>query len=99
MSPVIIQNSVTGMSAIRKSSAFTITKSQMRERHITEHLAHKINAPSGHHSSPLSIAGRLDQSSIEPGASFQFGRTSMRRPRAPHLLHLARQEGISTSPG
>jgi hypothetical protein len=24
---------------------------------------------------------------MDPGASFQFGRTSMRRPRAPHLAH------------
>jgi len=39
-----------------------------------------------HHSSPLGIAGRPDQSSSDPGASFQFGRTSIRLFRAPHLL-------------
>ena len=40
--------------------------------------------------SPPGIAGRPDQSSIEPGASFQFGRTSTQRPRRPHLPHLIR---------
>ena len=35
--------------------------------------------------------------SIGLSCSFQFGRTSTRRP--PHLLHLARHDGISTSSG
>jgi hypothetical protein len=49
MSQVTIQNSVTGISVIRKSSAPTITESQMRERHITEHLAHEIDVPAEYH--------------------------------------------------
>jgi hypothetical protein len=36
-------------------------------------------------------AGRPSQLSGIPGFSFQFGRTSMPRPRAPHLLHLTRR--------
>jgi hypothetical protein len=47
--------------------------------------------------SPPGIAGRPDQSSTEPGASFQFGRTSMRRPRAPHLAHTT-LPGKTTAP-
>ena len=37
-----------------------------------ERVKNEINAPAGHLCSPLGIAGRPDQSSIEPGASFQF---------------------------
>ena len=50
---------------------------------------------------PLGIAGRPDQSSIVPGASFQFGRTSMRLPRAPHFAHftLDRNHRTGVSPG
>jgi hypothetical protein len=42
-----------------------------------ERLTKVGDAPPGHHPSP-GIAGRPDQSSIVPGASFPFGLTSMR---------------------
>jgi hypothetical protein len=42
---------------------------------------------------PLGIAGRASQLSGIPGASFQFGRTSIHLPPRPHLLHLARRHG------
>jgi hypothetical protein len=49
------------------------------------------------HHSPPGIASCPRQSSIEPGASFQFGRTSTR----PQLLHftLALNRGTGVSPG
>ena len=58
------------------------------------------DAPAGHHSPP-GMASRPDQSSIVPGASFQFGRTSIRLFRAPHFAHftLLRNHGTGVSPG
>jgi hypothetical protein len=52
-------------------------------------------------SSPPGMTGRPRQSSIEPGFSFQFGRTSIRRPCAPHLAHttLLANHVTNTSPG
>ena len=57
--------------------------------------------PARHHLSPVSIAKREYQSSSVPGASFQFGRTSILLPRDPHLAHftLDRNQRTGVSPG
>ena len=46
-----------------------------------KHKRKQINTPASHHSSPVGFAGFECQSSSDPGASFQFGRTSMRLPQ------------------
>jgi hypothetical protein len=56
---------------------------------VLDLIADVVDQPAGHHSSP-GIAGRLRQSVGVPGASFQFGRTSIQRP----LLGQARQDAL-----
>ena len=54
-----------------------------------------VKEPAHHYRPPLGIDGRPDQTSIDPGASFQFGRTSTRRPLAAHLAAFGPEEGTS----